>query len=304
MIQHLINGVGLGIGQVGSSAVSVEPEFARDLPAHVISRTARFDHSPRHANHRRISRHFLDHDRVGTNTRVIAHLERPQHLRASADHHVVTEGRMTLALVPTGAAEGDPLIQGAVVADLGGFADHDAHAMINEKPPADSSARMNLDPGQPAGDSRQKARQPFQAQSPQRMVEPMEQERMNARIGGENLKYRARRRIAVEYGINVFPQTLPKRHDECVQTVADGGNRTARSGGKAGDYSKPAGAHRGGAACPGLQPARNRVGFNRRSAPRSPKMTRRGAVRDSGNGSEPAAESLIVRVTNHETVDS
>lgn len=44
---------------------------------------------------------------------------------------------MALALVPGGAAQGNTLIEGDVVADLGGFADDDTHAVVDEEAPAD-----------------------------------------------------------------------------------------------------------------------------------------------------------------------
>src|SRR6185312_13057860 len=55
---------------------------------------------------------------------------------------------MTFAALTTGTTDGHPLIQQNVVPDLGGFADHDPHAMINEQPLSDSGPGMNFDAGE------------------------------------------------------------------------------------------------------------------------------------------------------------
>ena len=59
----------------------------------------------------------------------------PKHLGAGADDHVAPQGGMTLALLPAGTAQGYAVVEGAVVADDSGLADHDAHAVIDEETP-------------------------------------------------------------------------------------------------------------------------------------------------------------------------
>jgi len=49
-----------------------------------------------------------------------------------------------------GAPEGHPLIQQAVVTDHPRFADHHAHAVVDEDPLADACSGVNLDPRDPA----------------------------------------------------------------------------------------------------------------------------------------------------------
>ena len=53
---------------------------------------------------------------------------------------------MTLAVREARSAERHALIDRAAVADFGGLADHDAHAVIDEDAFADLRARMDLDP--------------------------------------------------------------------------------------------------------------------------------------------------------------
>ena len=70
--------------------------------------------------------HVLDDDGVGADLGAVADRDRPEQLGAGADGDVVAEGRMALAALEAGAAQGDPLVEGDAVADLGGLADHDA----------------------------------------------------------------------------------------------------------------------------------------------------------------------------------
>ena len=52
---------------------------------------------------------------------------------------------MALAGLLAGAAESHTLIEQAVVADLGGFAYHDAHAVVDDEALADFGAGVDLD---------------------------------------------------------------------------------------------------------------------------------------------------------------
>jgi hypothetical protein len=77
----------------------------------------------------------------------VADRDRPEHLRARSDGDVVLHGGVTLAGRKPGAAERDSLIQGHVVADLGGLADHDPHPMVDDEALADQRRGVDLDPG-------------------------------------------------------------------------------------------------------------------------------------------------------------
>jgi len=54
---------------------------------------------------------------------------------------------VALAGVLAGAAQRDAVVDGAVVADLGGLAEDDAHAVIDEQALADLCAGVDLDAG-------------------------------------------------------------------------------------------------------------------------------------------------------------
>ena len=52
---------------------------------------------------------------------------------------------MALALAPAGAAERHAVIEGAVVADLGGLADHHAGAVVDEEAQPDGGPGVDVD---------------------------------------------------------------------------------------------------------------------------------------------------------------
>ena len=76
--------------------------------------------------------------------------------------------------------------------------------MINEKTSADTRSGVDLNAGEKAPQMRQRPGQPFQAKHPQRMRQPMQQQRMHARVTGQYLQRVARRRIAFKNTGNVF----------------------------------------------------------------------------------------------------
>jgi hypothetical protein len=101
-----------------------------------------------------------------------------------------------------------------VVADLGGLADHHAHAVIDEHSPPYARAGMDLDARQNAADVRRRATDPAQAMPPEPMRDLVQPERMQARVARQHFPMIARRRIAVEDGIDVFSKSL--EHSESM----------------------------------------------------------------------------------------
>ena len=65
-----------------------------------------------------------------------------------------------------GTAEGDALIDRAVVADLGGLADNHADAVVDKQALADRRARMDVDRGQHPPDMGDKAPKEIKAVAP------------------------------------------------------------------------------------------------------------------------------------------
>src|SRR3990170_3251469 len=140
------------VWHVRTLAVGVESDlFSHGFP-HLGFRVLllRADDSSRNTDDGRPGRHILHHHGIGTDARVIANRNRPQYLGTGTNHDVITQRWVAFFLAPGGPAERDPVIQRAVISNLGRFTDHDAHAVIDEKPPPDLRARMNLYAGQPA----------------------------------------------------------------------------------------------------------------------------------------------------------
>ena len=108
------------------------------------------DQPARHADHRHVTRHALEHHGIGTDTHPVLDEDRSEHLGTGTDHDVVAQGRVALALVPAGATQGDAMVERAVIADLGGFPDHHPHAVIDEKAPPDAGTGMDFDARIPA----------------------------------------------------------------------------------------------------------------------------------------------------------
>lgn len=77
--------------------------------------------------------HRLGHHRIGADLGPGTDSERPKHLGARPDHDAILQCRMTLALVPAGAAQGHSLIESDVITNLGGFTNDDPHAVIDEE---------------------------------------------------------------------------------------------------------------------------------------------------------------------------
>ena len=57
-------------------------------------------------------------------------------------------------------------------------------------------------------DMRQEARQPFEASAPQAIRHAMKDARVQTRVASYHLKCRARRRVAVEHTVYVFPDGI------------------------------------------------------------------------------------------------
>src|SRR3546814_1500524 len=86
-----------------------------------------------------------------------------------------------------GAAEGDALVEGHVVADLRGLADHHAHAVVDEEAAPDGGARMNLDAGQQARDGGNPPPDQEPAPAPEGVGQPVEDDRLETGIAKHHL---------------------------------------------------------------------------------------------------------------------
>src|SRR5207244_12302799 len=166
-----------------------------------------FNNTARYPDHRRAGRHFLHHDRVGSDSSPVAYLDTAEHLGTGANDDALSQGRMPLGpAVERGAAKGHALVDRAAVADLGGFADHDSHAVIDEHAAADLRTRMNLDAGQPASHLGNEAAEPAQAMKPEPVPELVDVERVPPWIGGDHFPACTRRRVALQDACDIVAQ--------------------------------------------------------------------------------------------------
>ncbi len=145
------------------------------------------DNLPRNAHDDGIGRNITNYHGIGAYPRVVSYLHRAQDLRPGAHHDVVADGRMPLPFLPGGSPKGDAVIHGHVVAHLAGLTDHDAHAVVDEKSLADLGPGMYLDTGQKPCHVGDETSEEVSLAQPEPMGEPVEQKRVESRVGKEDL---------------------------------------------------------------------------------------------------------------------
>ena len=104
------------------------------------------DYAGRNSDRGAVFGDFPNHHGVGSDLAVGTDLNGSQHFGARTDHYVIPDGGVTFADVFTRSAEGHALVDRAIVADLGGLTDDNAHTVVDEKTFADLCTGVNLDP--------------------------------------------------------------------------------------------------------------------------------------------------------------
>ena len=165
-----------------------------------------------HAHGGGVGGDLAEYHRVGGDAGVVPHLEGAQHLGPGGHHHVVAQGGVALALVLAGAAQGDPVVDQAVVADLRRLADDNAHAVVDDEPAADPGAGVDLNAGpEPAP----LAHQPGNEEQPvpvEEVGQPVVQRGMHPRIEQENLQPAPGRRVPGLIGPQGLSQSCQRKH--------------------------------------------------------------------------------------------
>src|ERR1043166_852057 len=156
-----------------------------------------------------------DHHRSRANSAVVPNGHRAKHSSSRTDNDPVLHGGMAFFFSQTGAPQSNALINSDVVADLTGFADDDSHPVVNEESPADLCAGMNLDAGKKPPGVANKAGDAFKAAIPNGMRHAIKKERVKPRVSGNDFQDVTRRRIAIEYDLDIFLERFP--HDEWVE---------------------------------------------------------------------------------------
>src|SRR5699024_6843823 len=150
---------------------------------------------------------FLDHNGIGADPGILADRERTKHFGARANHDSVFQRRVTFARVPTGPAQGHPLVNGAIITDDCRFPYGHAEAMINEESPANRGSRVNFYPGQPARQVRNKPGKPLEVPVPEAMSQPVTPQRMQPRIAKDHLPGTACGGITLENRLQILAET-------------------------------------------------------------------------------------------------
>ena len=123
--------------------------------------------------------------------------DRPQHLSARADDHLIADCWVALAGFQRRAAQSDAMIQRDVFANLGGLSDHRPRPVVDKAAPADGRTGVNLDIGQKAPQMGNDARQGDPAMPPYRISQTVEDDCMEPGIAQDDLEFRSRRRVAL-----------------------------------------------------------------------------------------------------------
>jgi hypothetical protein len=106
---------------------------------------------------------------------------------------------VALAACEAGPAERHALVHRHVVSHLGGLADHDAGAVVDEEAASDPGGGVDLHPGHDLHEVRQHARNERYAGLVQGVRDAVRQDRLHAPVGEQDLQAAdaARRRIAL-----------------------------------------------------------------------------------------------------------
>ena len=125
------------------------------------------DDAPRHAHHGAVGRDVLDDNGVAADLHVVTDGDVSQYLGAASNGYVVAQRGVALACLIAGAAQGDALVERAVIANDRGLANNDAHGMVDEEVLADMCGGVNLDAGHMPGYLRHDAGKAFATMVPQ-----------------------------------------------------------------------------------------------------------------------------------------
>jgi hypothetical protein len=100
------------------------------------------------------------------------------------------------------------MVDVAIVADLGGFADDDSHAVVDDEAAAELRGGMNLDSRQPARDVRRESPKKIQVVGPQPVRQAVPHDRMHARVAKQYFNIRSGGGIP----LSIAAQRLTQEH--------------------------------------------------------------------------------------------
>jgi hypothetical protein len=92
--------------------------------------------------------YIFDHNRPSANFTVIAYGDRAQDFGTGANHNMVAKGGVSFDIFPRCTAQGNLVVEDAVISDHSGFADNGAATMVDEKAFPNPGARVDINTGQ------------------------------------------------------------------------------------------------------------------------------------------------------------
>src|SRR5690349_24994792 len=125
---------------------------------------------------------IAQHHGTRANTAVLADHNVAENFRSSSNDHAIFDGGMPFPVLFSRATESHALIEGHIVADDAGLANHDAHAVIDEEAAANLRGGMNFNSGEQARDLRKPAPEEKETVVPQPMIDAVEPDRVQAGV--------------------------------------------------------------------------------------------------------------------------
>ncbi len=153
------------------------------------------------AHHGGVVRRVLHHHAPRAYLDVVAYVDGAQQVGPRPYDHVVAHGRVALAGLFAGAAQSDPLVDGDVLAHLGGLPYDHSGSMVYEQPLAQSRPRVNVDAGDEPPDLRDQARQQGHVALPESVGRSMKPHRVQTRVAGDHFQRAAGGRVPLLDGL-------------------------------------------------------------------------------------------------------
>ncbi len=166
------------------------------------------DNVPWHPDHGGVVGHAAKYYRVCPNATIFTDSNIPQHAGAGTDHDVVANCGMPLTLLFAGSSQGHALVQGHIIADYSGLANHDTHTVINKQAAPNFRAGVDLYACNETCQLRIEARQETKTVLPKPVAEMMAPHRVQAGVAEQDFEIRPCRRVALEDACDVFSDRL------------------------------------------------------------------------------------------------
>ncbi len=140
-------------------------------------------------------RDISEDDRASANLGPLADLDRTQNFRTNANRYAVRDRGVTFPALLPSSAEGNPLVQGDVIADDGRLPNHDPHTMVDKDTLTNGRTGVDLDAREKTTQVGDHAGEKSPPPPMEPGGDPVDGERVQAGIGEENFQIGAGRGI-------------------------------------------------------------------------------------------------------------